>query len=204
MRQLFNIRLWTALGVLSAAVLLILLFSCDDCFGRNGGSAEVSADVEKNIETVAIVTSFAQSEGWRIENGRTVGEASVLLDDARQVFIAADTPGENLCADLTVGSSCVFLANMFGDSVMWFALVDTNSPKPTRVLELPSLVDMLDSGSRGVLENDWIVRLANGVKRTCGEDTGTLREFINNYSPDKSVTKLNLITDEVDEVVCRG
>jgi hypothetical protein len=44
--------------------------------------------------------------------------------------------------------------------------------------------------------------LANGVKRTCGEDTGTLREFINNYSPDKSVTKLNLITDEVDEVVC--
>ena len=204
MRQLFNIRLWTALGVLSVAALLILFFSCDDCFGRNGGSAEVSADVEKNIETVAIVTSFAQSEGWRIENGRTVGEASVLLDDARQVFIAADTPGENLCADLTVGSSCVFLANMLGDSVMWFALVDTNSPKPTRVLELPSLVDMLDSGSRGVLENDWIVRLANGVKRTCGEDTGTLREFINNYSPDKSVTKLNLITDEVDEVVCRG
>ncbi|HBZ62046.1 MAG TPA: hypothetical protein DEO42_04480 [Acidimicrobium sp.] len=204
MRQLFNIRLWTALGVLSVAALLILFFSCDDCFGRNGGSAEVSVDVEKNIETVAIVTSFAQSEGWRIENGRTVGEASVLLDDARQVFIAADTPGENLCADLTVGSSCVFLANMFGDSVMWFALVDTNSPKPTRVLELPSLVDMLDSGSRGVLENDWIVRLANGVKRTCGEDTGTLREFINNYSPDKSVTKLNLITDEVDEVVCRG
>ena len=204
MRQLFNIRLWTALGVLSVAALLILFFSCDDCFGRNGGSAEVSADVEKNIETVAIVTSFAQSEGWRIENGRTVGEASVLLDDARQVFIAADTPGENLCADLTVGSSCVFLANMFGDSVMWFALVDTNSPKPTSVLELPSMVDMLDSGSRGVLENDWIVRLPNGVKRTCGEDTGTLREFINNYSADKSVTKLNLITDEVDEVVCRG
>jgi hypothetical protein len=93
---------------------------------------------------------------------------------------------------------------MFGDSVMWFALVDTNSEKPTRVLELPSLVDMLDSGSRGVLENEWIVRLANGVKRTCGEDTGTLREFINNYSPDSSVTKLNLITDEVDEVVCTG
>jgi hypothetical protein len=91
---------------------------------------------------------------------------------------------------------------MFGDSVMWFALIDTNSEKPTRVLELPSLVDMLDSGSRGVLENEWIVRLANGVKRTCGEDTGTLREFINNYSPDSSVTKLNLITDEVDEVVC--
>jgi hypothetical protein len=194
-RQLFNIRLWAALGVLSITALLIVFVACDDCFGRNGDSAAISADVEKNIETVAIATSFTQSEGWRIENGRTVGEASVLLDDARQVFIAADTPSENLCADLTIGSSCVFLANMFGDSVMWFALIDINGEKPTRVLELPSLVD---------LENGWIVRLANGVKRTCGEDTGTLREFINNYSPDKSVTKLNLITDEVDEVLCTG
>jgi hypothetical protein len=203
-RQLFNVRLWAALGVLSITALLIVFVACDDCFGRNGESVAISADVEKNVETVAIATSFTQSEGWRIENGRTVGDASVLLDDARQVFIAADTPSENLCADLTVGSSCVFLANMFGDSVMWFALIDTNGEKPTRVLELPSLVDMLDSGSRGVLENGWIVRLANGVKRTCGEDTGTLREFINNYSPDNSVTKLNLITDEVDEVLCAG
>lgn len=204
MRQLFNVRLWAALGILSITAILIVFVACDDCFGRNGDSAAISADVEKNIETVAIAKSFSQSEGWRIENGRTVGEASVLLDDARQVFIAADTPSENLCADLTIGSSCVFLANMFGDSVMWFALIDMNGEKPTRVLELPSLVDMLDSGSRGVLENGWIVRLANGVKRTCGEDTGTLREFINNYSPDKSVTKLNLITDEVDEVLCTG
>ena len=204
MRQLFNVRLWAALGILSITAILIVFVACDDCFGRNDDSAAISADVEKNIETVAIAKSFSQSEGWRIENGRTVGEASVLLDDARQVFIAADTPSENLCADLTIGSSCVFLANMFGDSVMWFALIDMNGEKPTRVLELPSLVDMLDSGSRGVLENGWIVRLANGVKRTCGEDTGTLREFINNYSPDKSVTKLNLITDEVDEVLCTG
>ena len=204
MRQLFNVRLWAALGILSITAILIVFVACDDCFGRNGDSAAISADVEKNIETVAIAKSFSQSEGWRIENGRTVGEASVLLDDARQVFIAADTPSENLCADLTIGSSCVFLANMFGDSVMWFALIGMNGEKPTRVLELPSLVDMLDSGSRGVLENGWIVRLANGVKRTCGEDTGTLREFINNYSPDKSVTKLNLITDEVDEVLCTG
>jgi len=203
-RQLFNVRLWAALGVLSITALLIVFVACDDCFGRNGDSVAISADVEKNVETVAIATSFTQSEGWRIENGRTVGEASVLLDDARQVFIAADTPSENLCADLSVGSSCVFLANMFGDSVMWFALIDTNGEKPTRVLELPSLVDMLDSGSRGVLENGWIVRLANGVKRTCGEDTGTLREFINNYSTENSVTKLNLITDEVDEVLCTG
>ena len=112
MRQLFNVRLWAALGILSITAILIVFVACDNCFGRNGDSAAISADVEKNIETVAIAKSFSQSEGWRIENGRTVGEASVLLDDARQVFIAADTPSENLCADLTIGSSCVFLANM--------------------------------------------------------------------------------------------
>ena len=193
-----------ALGALFFVALLLRFVTCDDCFGGADGGASISANVEKNIETVALVSTFSQSEGWRIENGRTVSEASVALDDGRVILIAADSPGQNSCTDLTARSSCVFLANMFGDSVMWFALADTNGDKPTRVLELPSLVDMLDSGSRGVLANGWIVRLANGVKKTCGEDTGTLRDFINSYAPDKSISKLNLITDQVDEVVCTG
>ncbi len=204
MRQLFNSRLWAAFGLLIVAGTFLAFLSCNDCFGRSDETGSISKDVEKNIEMVAVANTFRQSEGWRIENGRTVGEASVSLDDGREVFIAADTPAENSCTDIGTDSSCVFLANMFGDSVMWFALTDTNGEKPTRVLELPSLVDMLDSGSRGVLANGWIVRLANGVKKTCGESTGTLREFINDYSPDKAMTKLNLIDDQVDEVVCTG
>ena len=63
---------------------------------------------------------------------------------------------------------------------------------------------MLDGGDLGVLANGWIVRLAIGTKKTCGGDTGTLREFINSYAPDKSISKMNLITDEVDEVVCQS
>ena len=204
MRQLLNPRLWMALGVLLFVALLLRFVTCGDCFGGADGGESISANVEKNIETVALVSTFSQSEGWRIENDRTIGEASVALDDGRIIFIAADTPGQNSCTDLAARSGCVFLANMFGDSVMWFALIDTNGEKPTRVLELPSLVDMLDSGSRGVLANGWIVRLANGVKKTCGEDTGTLRDFINSYAPDKSIAKLNLISDQVDEVVCTG
>ncbi|MDA2968818.1 MAG: hypothetical protein O2792_03160 [Actinomycetota bacterium] len=175
MRQLFNLRLWAAFGLLIVAGMLVIFLSCNDCFDRSDDTGSILKDVEKNIETVAVATTFRQSEGWRIENGRTVGEASVSLDDGREVFIVADTPAENNCTDIGTGSSCVFLANMFGDSVMWFALTDTNGENPTRVLELPSLVDMLDSGSRGVLANGWIVRLANGVKKTCGESTGTLR-----------------------------
>ncbi|MFM8852302.1 MAG: hypothetical protein ACKOGL_03775, partial [Acidimicrobiaceae bacterium] len=63
MRQIFNIRLWVALGVLTITASLIVFVSCDDCFGRNGDPAAIYADVEKNIETVAIATSFTQSEG---------------------------------------------------------------------------------------------------------------------------------------------
>ena len=204
MHQLFSLKLWVAFGLLIGAGIFGVFLSCDDCFGRGDETGSISEDVQKNIEMVAVATTFRQSEGWRIENGRTVGEASVSLDDGREVFIADDTPVENSCTEIGTDSSCIFLANMFGDSVMWFALIDTNGEKPTRVLELPSLVDRLDSGSRGVLANGWIVRLANGVKKTCGESTGTLREFTNDYSPDNSVTKLNLITDQVDEVVCTG
>lgn len=204
MRQLFNLRLWAAVGLLLVGVVFFRLVSCDDCFGRNESTVLILQDVEKNVETVATVRSFSQTEGWRLEIGRTVGDASATLDDGRVVFIAANTPGENNCSDLSMVSGCIFLANTFGESVMWFALADSNGDDSNRVLEMPSLVDMLDSGSRGVLANGWIVKLANGVKKTCGDDTGTLREFINNYSPDKSVTKLNLITDQVDEVVCTG
>lgn len=204
MRQLLNLRLWAALGLLVLSMAIVVATTCSDCFGKSTGAVSISKDVEKNIESVAVVTDFSAGDGWRTENGRTVSELTVTLDDGRVIVIASDTPGENQCSDFDARSSCVFLANMFGESVMWFALTNTNGDRPTRVLEMPSLVDMLDAGSRGVLANGWIVKLANGVKKTCGEDSGTLREFINNYSPDKSLTKLNLITDQVDEVVCTG
>ena len=204
MRQLFNPRLWTAFGILAVAGFLMLFASCSDCFGRGGEVILNQKVVEKDIELVAIVSKFSQGQGWRMENDRTIGDATVSLDDGRTVFIAADTPGELNCTDVAVESSCVMLANMFGDSVVWFAITETNGEKPDRILELPSLVDMLDGGDRGVLANGWIVRLAIGTKKTCGGDAGTLREFINSYAPDKSISKMNLITDEVDEVVCLG
>lgn len=204
MRQLLNRQLWIAFGILAVAGFLVVFASCNDCFGRGGDVVLIPRVVEKNIELVAIVSKFSQGQGWRLENGRTIGDATASLDDGRTVFIAAETPGELDCTDVTVKSSCVMLANMFGDSVMWFAITETNGEKPDRVLELPSLVDMLDGGDRGVLANGWIVRLAIGTKKTCGDDAGTLRDFINSYAPDKSISKMNLITDEVDEVVCQS
>ena len=206
MRQLLNSRLWLALGLLTVSGFFLIIVSCNDCFGRGSDVAVIQDSVEKNIELVGVISIFSTAEGLTIENGRTVNDAVLRLDDGRSIFVASGTPGELDCIDITKRSSCVMLANMFGDSVMWFAIVNTNGKTPTRVLELPSLVDMLDNGDRGVLANGWIVRLASPTVKTCRDDSGasriSLREFINTYSPNQSISKMNLITDEVSEVVC--
>lgn len=206
MRQLLNSRLWLALGLLTVSGLFLIIVSCNDCFGRGSDVVVIQDSVEKNIELVGVISIFSTAEGLKIENGRTVNDAVLRLDDGRSIFVASGTPGELDCIDIAKRSSCVMLANMFGDSVMWFAIVNTNGKTPTRVLELPSLVDMLDNGDRGVLANGWIVRLASPTVKTCRDDSGasriSLREFINTYSPNQSVSKMNLITDEVSEVVC--
>lgn len=206
MRQLFNSRLWLAFGLLTISGFFLILVSCNDCFGRGSDVAVIQDSIEKNIELVAVISTFSTADGLPIESGRTVGDSAVSLDDGRNIFIASGTPGEFDCSEPSKRSSCVMLANMFGDSVMWFAIVNANGTTPTRVLELPSLVDMLDNGDRGVLANGWIVRLASPTIKTCRNDSGasriSLREFINVYSPEKSISKMNLITDEVNEVVC--
>ncbi len=206
MRQLLNSRLWLALGLLTVSGFFLFIISCNDCVGRGSDVAVMQGSVEKNIELVAVISTFSTAEGLTIENGRTVTDAVLRLDDGRSIFVASGTPGELDCIDIAKRSSCVMLANMFGDSVMWFAIVNTNGKTPTRVLELPSLVDMLDNGDRGVLANGWIVRLASPTVKTCRDDSGasriSLREFINSYSPNQSISKMNLITDEVSEVDC--
>ncbi len=206
MRQLLNSRLWLAFGLLTVSGFFLYIISCNDCFGRGSDGAVIQDSVEKNIELVAVISTFSTADGLSIENGRTVTDASAGLDDGRNIFIASGTPGELDCTDVMKRSSCVMLANMFGDSVMWFAIVNANGPTPMRFLELPSLVDMLDNGDRGVLANGWIVRLASPTIKTCRDDSGasriSLREFINIYSPNQSVSKMNLLTDEVNEVVC--
>ena len=206
MRQLLTSRLWLAFGLLTVSGFFLIIISCNDCFGRGSDVAVMQASVEKNIELVGVISTFSTAEGLTIENGLTVGDAALRLDDGRNIFVASGTPGELDCTDFANQSSCVMLANMFGDSVMWFAIVNVNGTMPTRILELPSLVDMLDNGDRGVLANGWIVRLASPTIKTCRNDSGasriSLREFINIYSPNQSVSKMNLITDEVNEVVC--
>ena len=204
MRHFWSARLWAAFAILGAAAVVILgVFSLTS----GGSSTPTALPTTHNVELVAVATSLAAQEGWQIASNKTVGNATLTLDDGRVIEILEGTPGEITCTNLTASSACVLLADMLGGGVVWFALVpvDENAESSQKVLTLPPLVDMLNGGSLGVLQNDWIVKLGNGVKRTCDSesDTANLREFITKFS-EKSYTVLDLIKDEVTEVVCNS
>lgn len=199
MRQLLSARLWIAIGTLSVlSAVLLVVFSL-----TSGESSQVVGVSSKHpIDLIASVSNLQADEGWSIANSRTIGQASPILDDGRTIRIVPNTPGEITCTDLATPSSCVLLADTLGGAIVWFALLPADSQRPLTHLKLPAVVDMLDAGNLGVLANDWIVKLATPTKRTCDTATKTLREFITQYSPDRSTSILDIISDEISEVVC--
>jgi hypothetical protein len=201
MRQLASWRTWIAIGI----SLLLVTFGLA-ALGRGSDAPDSAVDLQpsiRRIETVASVMEVRSGAAFSINDGVTFGSATLTLDDGRVVFLGPDTPGEITCADLTTPAACVLLADMLGQGVVWYALVaadDTTS----RVLQLPTLVDMVDGGDTGVLENGWYVPLTNGVERTCAgqQRSPTLRAFIESYSSTGIRTVLDLDRDEIVEVVC--
>ena len=142
-------------------------------------------------------------ESFTVIDGLTSGSATLTLDDGRVVNIAPGTSGELDCTDIATPAGCVLVADMLGQAVVWFALVAANDTT-SRILELPTLIDMVDGGDTGVLDNGWHVPLANGVVRTCAGQprSPTLRSFIESYSSTGIRTLLDLDRDEIVEVIC--
>lgn len=200
MKYFLSIRPWAALGILVALGAVILGVFIVVGSRDTGVTGE---PIPHRVELVAVVTAAQAPENWAVVDGKTVGEATLALDDGRSVTITGNTIGEISCTDLSSPNSCVLLADVLGPAVVWFALVPADERNGDEVLTLPALVDMLDGGDLGVTSNGWVVRLTTGVERTCDTETVSLRDFINKFSPDSSVTILDLLRDEVTEVVCR-
>ena len=199
MRYFLSLRPWAALGALAGLGALIL--GVYAVLGSDSSTPGVGP-IQHRVELVAVVTAIQASENWSVIDGRTVGEATLTLDDGRLMTITSATAGEVSCEDLTNAGSCVLLADVLGPAIVWFALVGADEEDGERVLKLPALVDMLEGGDLGVVSNGWVVKLTTGVTRTCDVETVSLRDFINKFAPDSSVTVLDLLQDEVTEVVC--
>lgn len=200
MRQLLSWRTWAAVAVLLLLITVAQLLAGD---GPRGNSVDSVQPSIRRVELVASVMKVDESEAFAVIDGVTVGSATLYLDDGRSVAIARDTPGEIDCAERGRPAGCVLLADMLGDGVVWYALVNADGPA-SRTLELPSLTDMEDGGDIGVLANGWRVPLASGVVRTCAGEprSSSLRAFIESYSESGIKTILDLDRDEIVEVVC--
>jgi hypothetical protein len=200
MRQLLSWRTWAAIGALLVLATVVQLITSRGPRGVDDSSAQPS---QRRIDAVASVMTIQSSEAFAAIEGITVGSATLALDDGRTINIVRDTPGEIDCADRTTPAACVLLADLLGDGIVWYALVNANGPA-SRTLALPTIVDMVDGGDTGVLENGWHIPLANGVVRTCAgaQRSPTLRAFIDSYSTTGITTVLDLDRDEVVEVIC--
>ena len=199
MRYFCTARLWAALGILLGAAVLV--------FGLlivvNGGSTTGSSG-SRVIDVVAAVTTTEFGVGWQVSSGKSVGDATLFLDDGRAMRIVNGTPGEVTCETPTIPYSCVFVADTLGSGVLWFALVPSDSNNGKEILTLPALVDMMQGGDLGVLSNGWVVPLATPTVRNCETETTSLRDFINKFPEGNAVSLLNLYTDQISEVVCTG
>ena len=196
MRQILTRRFVLAIGT-------PLLLACVWWFiaARGGNGSDAGAERPHFVSYTASVVTIQADPNWAVKNGLTTGSARLALDDGRTLFLAEATMGEIDCTDRTTPHACVLLAEMLGDAPVWFALTTSNGDEPTARLELPPIVDMLNSGDDAVLTNGWVVPLATPTKRVCDTATSSLRDFIDQFGSNMD-TSLNLSTDEIDTVRC--
>lgn len=170
----------------------------------------IEADSKRfRVDLVASVDAINVDTNWSQSGGRTSGGSIRLsLDDLRVITVPPETMVDDYdavtaCSDFVTPNACVFLADMLGDAVVWFALVKSDAVSGREFLRLPGLVDMQSNGDEGILRNGWILKLATPVKRQCeNTDTSSLRDFINRFPDTSSESVLNLITDTVESVKC--
>ena len=192
--------------VAAAAVVVALVVVVTR--GDENGAPLPSSKISRSVDLVALVEAVNVDSGWAVSSGRTTAAMRLSLDDLRTLSIPADTlvdDGDDpaACATFDVPRSCVVLADMLGDAVVWFALVPADKTRGGERLTLPGLVDMRDNGNDGVLRNGWVVPLATPVRRECGDvDTAHLRDFITRFPHDASRTVVDLVTDRVVRVEC--
>lgn len=160
------------------------------------------------IDLVASVSAISVDEGWSMEGGRTHNGIRLSLDDLRTLAVPDGTNAATYgdvpaCTDLVTPHACVLLADMLGQSVVWFALVPADTVSGETQLTLPGITDMQANGDEGVFANGWVIGLATPTKRVCADvDTSSLRDFITRFPGASARSIVDLTTDRVVRVEC--
>jgi hypothetical protein len=192
-----------ALVLLALGINSLFGGESDDDAAAVFGPANLDDDgepLERKIDLVASVVRFELSEDWAIgTDGVTSGEMSAVLGETRVMKIAPGTPGQSSCADYTVASNCVVLADLLGEAVVWFAILPQG---PNATVELPPIVDLQEGFA--IFETGWQLPYPPVIERdsvTCSEDIASFSDFLRRFGPN-SVSVVDLKTQQVTKVLC--
>jgi hypothetical protein len=192
-RQFITLRFWLALGAL--AVLAVVVAALD----RADRSANVVAlqQTERQIDLVHWVYLATPGDGFAVRGGVTTADVALQIDGTRTMVVKQGTPGEITCPDIEAPGTCTVAADLLGDAVLWFALIE-GSPETT--IELPAVTELLGGGKLR-LSNNWVVNHAPKVERSCPADTSSLTDFINTFGDDATST-FDFESQRVVKVTC--
>ncbi len=196
MRQFFSVRFWLTLAALVALALLVSAIAAsqrDDSVD----DSEVVTTAGHRLDLVTWAYSVVPGEGFAMVDGRTTADLAVVIDGTRTMRIAAGTEGKIDCPGLTVPGRCTVAADLLGDAVLWFAIIE-GPPAPTIVL--PAVEEVLDDGWVRLV-NGWEVRHADIVDRVCDDESASLTDFVRTYGATATAT-FSIETQQVVKVTC--
>lgn len=193
MRQFFSVRFWLtllALVVLAAVALAVRAL-------EPSGNSVTEQTAGRRIDMVQWIFQATAAKGFEVKDGVTTADLSLQLDGARTMVVKAGTPGEVTCDDLLLPGRCTVAADLLGDAVLWFSIVPGT---PNATIELPAVAELVGGGWVR-LGNDWVVRHAPRVERSCAADTSSLTDFINTFG-DRARSTFDFETQRIEKVTC--
>jgi len=196
-RQFFTLRFWlTIAALLGLALAAVAVAGAQD---DDQPTPEVVGEgrSSRRMDLVSWAYVVIPAEGFAMVDGRTTADLAVQIDGTRTMRIAAGTEGEIDCPGLSVPGRCVVAADLLGDAVLWFSIIE-GAPSPT--LTLPAVREILDDGWV-LLENGWEVRHADVVDRLCDDESASLTEFIRTYG-ESATSTFNVEQQQIVRVTC--
>ena len=199
MRQFFTLRFWLTFAALGGLALAVVAFA-----KTRESTPEQALDVgnatpDRTIDVVAWVYGIQPPPGFAIVDGRANKDMTLTIDGTRRMIIKAGTPGEIDCRQMEKIGQCTVAADLLGDGVLWFSIIEG---LPGAAVELPAVAELLDGGWVR-LENGWVVQHAPKVERSCAEDTASLNDFIEHFGATAKST-FNFERQQVVKVTCAG
>lgn len=209
MRTIFSIRFLAAVGALLGLFAVVLVIADDSTADEATAvpATTIALEDASHIRHIDFIETIAatSSRAFEVVNGVATSSVDLDIDPSRTLRIVEGTPGEQHCGAWRLTAACAVVADLLGESVVWFALVPADG---SRSVELPAIDELVDG--RAILVNGWSVDYAPILDRRCSDDgdPSTLDEFASyrefrEVLDDDFVANFDLDERRLASVTCR-